>query len=234
MNADEGDHSIIEKRCNKDSEQLWAVHVWILSWSDYKPLLPWPRKITLSSACLNIDRARRACVITNHCHHDHQALLPLSLMPWTRPLRRNWPHQIPGLVVALKLCTRSWCRCITLSRNSYHTERFVLAQQTLLHDFFGCMLRVTGSNPRIWGLWQQGPHKLRAVAGRETTCPLLYTCNQFINQCSIVFTLAADSMLVCNCTCFCVTCTTSTLFWASAQYRELLHDSGCSIFTRMF
>ena len=206
------------------------------SWCDYKPLLPWLRKITLSSACLNIDRARRACVITNHCHHDHQALLPLSLMPWTRPLRRNWSHQIPGLMVALKLCTRSWCRCITLSRNSYHTERFVLAQQTLLHDFFGYMLWVTGSSPRIWGLWQQAFFSSQAESRRWAWdhLPLLYTCNQFINQCSIVFTLAADSMLVCNCTCFCVTCTTSTLFWASAQYCELLHDSGSSIFTRMF
>ena len=25
------------KHCNKDSEQLWAVHVWISSWSDYEP-----------------------------------------------------------------------------------------------------------------------------------------------------------------------------------------------------
>ena len=86
--------------------------------------------------------------------------------------------------------------------------------------WFHWLLRVSGSSLRIWGLWQQA-FLLTSWEQAWDHLPLC-TCNQFINQCSIVFTLAADSMSVCNCTCSVVTCT----------YFELFHNSGCSIFTR--
>ena len=76
------------KHYYKDSEQLLVVHVWISSWCNYKPLLPWPSSHTKSGGSKKSKGWK---------HFAYHLIQPKRLSEWTHSvsasMKQRWKEQ---------------------------------------------------------------------------------------------------------------------------------------------